>query len=65
MPSAPIFEVLGMLLSMAVIARSLLGGVYRGHRSIGGRSSGRVLLVFGVAMWVVFLVRIIKWYRIQ
>jgi hypothetical protein len=64
-PSVPIFPILGLLLSMAIIARALLGGVYRGQRSVGGRSVGRVLLVFGVAMWVVFLVRIIQWYRVR
>lgn len=61
----PIFAILGLLLSMAVIARALLGGAYRGKRSVGGRSVGRVLLVFGIAMWVVFLVRLIQWYRVR
>lgn len=65
MSNAPIFAILGMLLSMAIIARALLGGAYRGQRSVGGRSIGRFLLIFGVAMWVVFLIRIIQWYRIQ
>lgn len=61
----PIFSIIGLLLSMAIMARALLGGAYRGQRSVGGRSIGRVLLVFGVAMWVVFLVRIIQWYRMR
>ncbi len=65
MGNVPIFAILGMLLSLAIVARALLGGAYRGQRSVGGRSIGRVLLVFGVAMWVVFLIRIIQWYRVR
>jgi hypothetical protein len=65
MPDTPIFSILGLLLSMAIIARALLGGAYRGQRSLGGRAFGRVLLLFGLAMWVVFFIRIIQWYRIK
>lgn len=65
MQHTPIFEILGLLLSLAIIARALLGGAYRGQRSVGGRAAGRVLLAFGVVMWFVFLVRVIQWYRLR
>jgi hypothetical protein len=61
----PVYPVLGLLLATAVIARALLGGAYRGTRSVGGRAAGRILLIFGVLMWVVFLVRVIQYYRAQ
>lgn len=60
---APIFPILGLLLATAIIARALLGAAYRGTRSVGGRAAGRILLIFGVVMWVVFLVRVIQYYR--
>lgn len=62
MKPVPVFWVLGVLLSIAVIVRALLGGAYHRSTSAGSRVVGRILLVFGVAMLVIFLVRIVQWY---
>ncbi len=64
MQQTPIFAILGLLLSVAIIARALLGGVYH-KQSVGGRATGRVLLIFGVVMFFVFLLRVIQWYRVR
>lgn len=62
MMPAPVFPIIGILLSTAIIARALIRGAFRGSRSIGGRGTGIVLLTFGIVMWVIFLIRIIQWY---
>ena len=64
MLTAPIYGFVGLALATAIIVRALIGGAYRG-RSVGSRTFGRLLLVFGVAMWIIFLVRIIQFYRLK
>lgn len=53
--TSPVFAYLGIVLSIVVIARGLFG--YR-RAQRGGRGVGWVLIVFGLAMLVYFIVRI-------
>jgi hypothetical protein len=57
---APVFAYIGIALSIVVIVRGVLG-----YRRAGGsgRAVGWVLVLFGVAMLIYFIVRLYSWYR--
>jgi hypothetical protein len=64
MRTVPLYFFFGLALATAIIVRALMGAAYRGA-SAGGRAFGRLLLIFGVVMWLVFLWRIIQFYRVR